>query len=144
MLAHRWLDMILYIYADTDATGSFYNNEMFVWRVARAKGLALCPVADDMLPTLPVRVPAITITAAAAAAAATTITTITTLYYYLYYYYYYLFLLPPPPPPPPPAFACVPDFDIDCAPRRARARTRRRMLRATPCRRVRMPGEGGV
>jgi hypothetical protein len=23
--------MILYIYADTDATGSFYNNEMFVW-----------------------------------------------------------------------------------------------------------------
>ena len=37
MFAHEWLEAVVYLYLDLDYTFSFFNNEMFLWRLAVGK-----------------------------------------------------------------------------------------------------------
>ena len=42
------------MYIDLRVTSSFYNNEMFLWRLALGKGIALCGVGARELDVLPI------------------------------------------------------------------------------------------
>ena len=52
--ASEWLQVVTYFYIDLQLTASFYNAEMFLWRLALGKGIALCGVGARELDVLPI------------------------------------------------------------------------------------------